>query len=99
MDRGIAVELRRRGVDVTTTPGAGLLGLDDEDHIAFALSQRRVIVTDDADFLRHAAAGSKHAGVAFARRGARTIGQIVEGLLTIHGAMTPDDMAGHVEYL
>jgi hypothetical protein len=31
--------LRRRGIDVTTTPEAGLLGVADEEQLAFAISQ------------------------------------------------------------
>jgi hypothetical protein len=39
-------------VDVTTTPEAGLLHAPDEDQLAFAVSQGRVIISQDTDFLR-----------------------------------------------
>lgn len=29
----------------------------------------------------------------------RTIGQIIEMLILIHGVMTPDEMYGHIEFL
>jgi hypothetical protein len=32
VERAIAEALRRRGIDVTTTPEAGLLGAADEEH-------------------------------------------------------------------
>ena len=57
--RAIAEGLRRRGVDVTTTPEVGLLHASDEKQIAYALPLGRVIFTQDRDFLRlHAASVS-----------------------------------------
>ena len=50
IDSAIADGLRRRGIDVTTTAEAGLRGAGDEAHVAFALSEGRVVVTNDADF-------------------------------------------------
>jgi hypothetical protein len=40
-DRAIAEGLRRRGVDVTTTPEAGLMEAADEAQAAYVLSERR----------------------------------------------------------
>src|SRR6516164_9241846 len=51
-DPRIAAGLRLLGVDVTTTPEAGLLHAPDEDQLAFAVSQGRVIISQDTDFLR-----------------------------------------------
>jgi predicted nuclease of predicted toxin-antitoxin system len=48
----VARGLRLRGIDVSTTAEAGLQDADDVDHLAFALSENRVLVTQDADFLR-----------------------------------------------
>src|SRR5438552_4830896 len=47
----LAAGLRRRGVDVTTTPEAGLLHASDEEHLAFAQREVRVLFTQDEDFL------------------------------------------------
>ena len=63
--KAIAVGLRRRGIEVTTTPEAGLLGAIDEAHAAYSLSQGRIIFTQDRDFLRIYAAGVLHAGIAY----------------------------------
>jgi predicted nuclease of predicted toxin-antitoxin system len=52
VDAAAAHGLRQRGIDVTTTRDAGLDGADDLAHIQFALDDDRVIVTNDADFLR-----------------------------------------------
>ena len=62
-DPRIAAGSRLLGVDVTTTPEAGMLQASDEDQLAFAVSQQRAVITQDTDFLRIAAAGSEHAGV------------------------------------
>jgi hypothetical protein len=59
-NRAIADGLRRRGVDVTTTPEAGLIQSTDEMQAAFALSEGRVIFTQDRDFLRLHATDTFH---------------------------------------
>lgn len=61
----VAQGLQRRGIDVTTTAQAGLLGAPDHLQLAYALREGRVMVSHDADMLRLAAAGTPHAGVAY----------------------------------
>jgi predicted nuclease of predicted toxin-antitoxin system len=78
VDPAIAVGLTRRGIEVSTTVGARLLGSSDAEHLAFALSERRVVFTQDDDFLRLAASGVKHAGVVYNKQGSKTIGQILD---------------------
>lgn len=51
VDHAIAKGLRARGIDVTTTSDARLLGADDPAHIEFALRENRVVFTNDADSL------------------------------------------------
>jgi predicted nuclease of predicted toxin-antitoxin system len=65
----IADGLRRRGIDVTTTTDAQLLNAPDESHIAFAKLDRRVIVTNDSDFLRNTSADLEHFGIAYCAQG------------------------------
>jgi predicted nuclease of predicted toxin-antitoxin system len=55
MDPDIALALRRYGIDITTTVESGLRTRDDDKQLEFIRSERRVIVTDDTDFLRLAA--------------------------------------------
>lgn len=95
----IADGLRRLGIDVTTTPEAGLLGAADEDQLAYALARGRMVLTHDKDLLRLHAAGVSHAGIAFCRKDARTIGEIVQALALIWDIYDPDEMANHVEFL
>src|SRR5205085_11104280 len=92
VDEAIAIELRKHGIDVTTTVDAGLRGADDIDHVEFALRERRVIHTRDRDFLRLARSGAEHAGVAYCRTGTRTIGNVIEALMLIHGCITEEEM-------
>jgi hypothetical protein len=58
-----------------------------------------VLVTHDADFLRLAAAGSDHAGIAFCPRTGRSVGEIIRSLLLIHEVLRPEEIEGRVEYL
>ena len=98
-DRAIAEGLRRRGIDVSTTPEAGLLSATDEQHIAFATSQNRVIFTQDRDFLRLHAAGTHHPGIAYCGKDTRSIGAIIQGLVLIWEVLEPEEMANRVEFL
>jgi predicted nuclease of predicted toxin-antitoxin system len=99
VDPAIAHGLRLRGVDVTTTVDASLLGAPDESHLDFARREGRVVFTNDADFLRRASAGIEHHGVAYCARNSRSIGQIVRHLCLMHDCLEADEMHGKVEYL
>jgi predicted nuclease of predicted toxin-antitoxin system len=99
IDTVIADGLRRRGIDVTTTSEAGLRGAGDEAHVAFALSQGRVVVTKDPDFLRLHRQGVPHSGIAITQHGLRSIGELLRGLILLNDCLEPEDMANHVEYV
>lgn len=90
--------LRRRGIDVLTLVEADMLGVSDEEHMAFARNQGRVIVTHDDDFLRLAAEGVDHAGIVYAPQG-RTVGAMVQGLTLIAQVLTAEEMHGHIEFI
>ncbi len=47
----IAQGLRRAGIDVTTSRDVGLLGKSDLEHLLFAKSQKRILLTHDDDLL------------------------------------------------
>ena len=51
VSNSIAKGLRMRGIDVTTSPEEGLIGASDEEQLAYALSQGRVVLTIDDDFM------------------------------------------------
>ena len=94
----IASGLRLRGIDVLTCQEAGMLGASDEEHLRTALELRRIIFTQDADFLRLHARGARHAGIVFAAQGA-SIGKIVSALALIAQVFSPDELINWVEYL
>jgi len=98
IDPVIAAGLRRRGIDVTTAVDARLLGAQDVEHIAFAMSESRVILTHDHDFLRLASTGVEHRGIVFVDAVTRTIGQIIEYLAFMHDCMKEEEMINRVEY-
>jgi len=95
----IAQGLRKRGVDITTTPELHLFQATDKEQLDFASKEGRVLVTHDSDFLRLHETGFHHAGIAYCRQGTRTIGQIIKSLLLIYEILKPDEMIDSVEFL
>ncbi|MDQ3704040.1 MAG: DUF5615 family PIN-like protein [Chloroflexota bacterium] len=90
--------LRQRGADVLTVVEAGMLGASDAEHVERAWAEGRVIVTQDADFLKLHAAGLAHAGIVYAPRQA-PISEIIRGLMLVHQILDAVDMQGNVEFL
>jgi len=99
MDTAVAVGLRRRGIDVTTTAEAGLMKASDPEQLAFGLGDERVFVTRDRGILASVNPGAAHAGIAIARSGRGQIGPTVLSLSYLHRTSTAEAMVGRVEYL
>ena len=99
IDGAIADGLRRRGIDVTTTAGVALRGATDEEQLAFARAERRVMVTHDDDYLRLHQRGVLHAGIAFCRPQLRSIGEVLRSLILIWAVLSPEEMENHIEFL
>ncbi len=95
----IATGLRRRGVNVTTAGDAGLLGAEDETHLAFGLSQGRVVFTNDEDFLVLHDQVIEHAGIAYCPQQQRSIGEVIRRLIVLWQFLDPEDMRNHVEFI
>jgi predicted nuclease of predicted toxin-antitoxin system len=94
---GVVKALKKRGIDILTAQRAGLLDVDDKDHLQFSTSQGRVIFTQDEDFLGlHWE--MKHSGIAYCHR-ETPMRRIIEGLVLIYEAMTEEEMENHVEFL
>ena len=98
VDHAVAHGLRLRGIDVTTSTDAELIGATDDEQLSYALRETRVIFTQDQDFLRHHQAGTEHAGIVYSRQGARSIGEIVRFLQFMNDCLEPVDMRGKVEF-
>jgi hypothetical protein len=96
----LAVALRRKGIDVSTSQDAALLGSGDLDQLSFAISEQRILVTFDDDFLRLDAEGVHHCGICYCHpRKYSTIGELLHVLLIVAECSTEDEMRNHVEYL
>lgn len=98
-DPRIAAGLRLHGVDVTSTPEAGLLGTSDGEQLAYAVGRGRVVITQDTDFLRMAAAGQESPGIVFYNARARTVGQVIRDTLLIWEMYEPEEMRNRVEFI
>lgn len=75
-----------------------MLGASDEEHLAFASEQQRVLVTQDADFLRLHEQGMKHAGIVYTPQGT-PVGTIINWLLLMHDVLEPEDTENQVEFV
>jgi predicted nuclease of predicted toxin-antitoxin system len=95
----VAEALRRRGIDVTTTPEQGLISASDEEQLAFSLSQSRVIFTQDTDFLRLHNEDASHTGIIFCSQGSRSVGEIIRSLVLIWELLEPEEMRQHLEFI
>jgi predicted nuclease of predicted toxin-antitoxin system len=98
-DNAVASGLRRRNLDVTTTPELGFKGVGDEQQLAYGLAANRVIVTHDADFLRFHAAGVPHVGIAYCDKDTLSIGEVISRLVLIWELYEPEEMVNRVEFL
>lgn len=98
VSRAVVMGLRRRGVDVLTVAESGNLGASDEEILLKAGAEKRVIFTQDDDFLRLAATASDHQGIVYASQD-NSVGEIIRGLMLIHQVLEAEEMVGHVEYL
>ncbi|MGN6547752.1 MAG: DUF5615 family PIN-like protein [Aureliella sp.] len=99
VSRAIAKGLEWRGIDVSTTAEAGLIGATDGQQAEFALAQSRVIFTNDADFLRLASEGVEHAGIVYCHPQASDVGNVVRYLALMNDCLEPEDMFNKVEFL
>ncbi|MEM9276366.1 MAG: DUF5615 family PIN-like protein [Cyanobacteria bacterium P01_F01_bin.143] len=99
VSNAIAQGLRRRGIDVTTTPEVGLIGASDEEQLQFALSQGRVIFTQDDDFLKLHQKVFSHPGITYCRQRSRSIGEIINSLTLLWELVEPQEIRTKIEFL
>ena len=95
----IAAGLRRRGIDVTTTVEAGLRSATDDVHLAYAVEQRRVIVTNDPDFLVLAQEDRPHMGIAYCDQGRRSLGEMIRRLVVLWERYPAEALHGRIVFL
>lgn len=99
VSNAIALGLRRREINVTTTSEAGLIGVSDREQIAFALSENRILITHDDDFVILHRSGITHAGITYCDQKRRSIGEILNTLILIWETLEPEDMKNQLEFL
>ncbi len=75
-----------------------LQAAEDARHLERATQDGRVIVTQDADFLRLHASGLPHRGIVYAHQ-PTSISHMLRSRMLIHDLLTPKDMVRHVEFL
>lgn len=81
-----------------TTLQAGRDGVSDDDQLAFAKREGRVLVTHDEDFLTLHSTGLPHAGIVYAKEGTRTVGEMIRFLSLVSEVCTASEMRGRVEF-
>lgn len=103
IDAAIVAGLRRRHLDVVTVQELGLGGSDDAIVLAHALQVRRVILTNDVDFLTLAAdcfgQGVKFAPICFWPQQQRSIGDSIRAVVRIATTYEYDAACSNVFYL
>ncbi len=75
------------------------MGADDAAQLAFVASQGRVMVTQDADFLRLHAKGTVHAVIAYCIVGALTVGEMLRRLVLVYDLLSVEEMENRIEFL
>ena len=95
----IAEQLRVRGIDAICVQEIEQRGDSDQNHLARATSEERVLVTTDSDFIDLATQGVEHASIIFGAQEKFSLGDWVKRLEIVCYVYTADDMRNHVEYL
>lgn len=99
VSNAVALGLRRYGIDVTTTSEVGLIGATDREQIAFAISENRIVVTHDDDFVILHSKGITHAGITYCDQKCRSISEILNILILIWEVVEPEEMQNKIEFL
>jgi hypothetical protein len=56
-------------------------------------------VTQDSDFLRLHAQGVSHAGIAYCQQQSMSVWEMLRRVVLIHDLLSPEEIAGRVEFL
>ncbi len=99
VSNAIALGLRRRGIDVTTTPEVGLIVVSDREQIAFALSGNPILITHNDDYVILHGGGMNHAGINYCDQKRRSICDILNTLVLIGEILEPKDMKNQLKFL
>ena len=102
INRRLIKALRSRDINVLTAQEAGLIGVSDREHLEYASSIGRTVLTfNTRDFVKlhieHVSAERHHAGVIVSDQ--VHVGVILRRLLKLFNSRSAVDMQGWLEYL
>ena len=103
-DTALVRALRSRGIEVMTATEAGMVHRDDEEQLAWATQQGRVLYTCNArDFyllLRlFLTRGESHAGIIILPQQRYSVGEQMRRLLKLVATKSAEEMRDQVEFL
>jgi len=98
----LALQLRRHGFDATSSREAGRLSDTDDEQLAFAVSQRRALVTFNAgDFVRlhrqYLAESQEHWGIVLSTE--ESISVLLHRLLRLLNSVSADELKSQIRWL
>lgn len=98
----LAAQLRRHGFDVVTFQEAHLLLVDDDEQLAYAVSQQRAIVTFNAsDFVprheQYLAEGKEHWGIVLSTE--EPIGVLLQRMPRLLNTLSANELKNQVRWL
>ena len=98
----LADQLRKHGFDVRSSQEAELISADDDEQLAFAVSERRAIVTFNfRDFaVRHGeymASGKEHWGIVLSTE--EPIGVLLQRLLRLLNTVSAEELKNQIRWL
>ena len=104
MDGDVVRGLRSRGIDVLTATDAGMIDREDEDHLAFAVSEGRALYSFNvADYHEIHTAwmdnGREHAGLILSQQKRYSVGEQIRRLVHLIGSLTAEAMRNREEFL
>lgn len=110
--KAVAIQLRNRGIDIVRCEEVGLAEAKDTEHLNYATTQKRMLITNDDDFLnlisKWRQAGKSHYGVMYCLphiQGDVAVGKIVHICLEYHALIAgragtvEDDIVNQVIYV
>jgi hypothetical protein len=98
----LAAQLRKHGFDVTTSQELGMLSATDDEQLAYAIAERRAIVTFNVrDFSprhdRYMAEHKEHWGIIFSTR--EPIGVLLHRLLRLLNSVSAEELKNQTSWL
>ena len=100
MDKALVAALRARGVNVLTAHEANMIERKDDEHLAFATAEGRVLYSFNVgDYCRIDARGQRHAGLIVAQQQRHSVGDQMRRSLRLINARSAEQMQNRVEFL